>query len=202
MKNHDSKIIYNIPEEISGLGCASYFIGFGLIIVLLVCAIPCVLIDKNWLADSLELIISSGIFVILAFGFIFVVCPTFFFVRFLMELIRTHRNRQKFYSTPNIKYIQLNNDTIDFKNTIDKNDFSINKSEIKQVILTGSVKTVMGISAQGTPKPVTYVEDLTLTIQTNNEHYVIYPASREMDTTEQIKFYKSYFDNFDVVMQK
>ena len=200
MKNTDLTIISNIPEKISGLGFKAHFIGFSLYIALLICSIPCVLVDNTWIKDSIDLIVSSGIFVILSFIFIFILCPLYFFIRFIMEVSRTIKNRNKFYSEPNIEYIKLNNDEIYFKNTHSDKDIKIKKSDITRALLNGDVKTTMGISFAKTPKTSTYIENLVLTIKTNNENYTIFPKIYDNDTLkQQIAFYKSYFENIDVL---
>ena len=212
MKDIDFTTIYNIPEEISGLGYKSHLIGLCLFIALFVCAIPCVLIDENWIKDSIGLVTQSGILVTLGISFIFILCPLYFFIRFVMEIIRTIKSRHVFYSTPNIEYIKLNSDEIFFKNTCPNYDFSIKKSDIISVILDGKVNSVSGIKKSGTPHVTTFVEKLTLTIKTANESYTIYPQIKRkqlpkgmiiLDEFEllknQIEFYKNYFDNFYVL---
>jgi len=80
------------------------------------------------------------------------------------------------------------------------------------VILNGEVKSVLTITKNGTPRVTTYVEKLTLTIKTANESYTIYPQIKLKDLSkkelvideiellkQQIAFYKSYFDNIDVL---
>ena len=204
--------IYNIPEEISGLGCGSHFIGLCLFAALIICAIPCILIDDTWIKDLLELVMSSGILITLAWAFILIICPIYFFIRLIMELIRYQRAKQKFYSIPNIEYIQLNNNEIFFKNTCPNNDFTIKKQDIVHVILDGKVKSVKYLKATYTPGVVTYVENLTLTIKTATKSYTIHPHIKSkhipkeelvIDEIEllkrQIAFYKGYFDNIDVM---
>ncbi|MDE6139005.1 MAG: hypothetical protein K2F57_06005, partial [Candidatus Gastranaerophilales bacterium] len=61
MKDTYFTTIYNIPEGISGLGCGAHLIGFFLLPALIICAIPCILIDDTWIRDFLELLTSSGI---------------------------------------------------------------------------------------------------------------------------------------------
>ncbi|MBR1424140.1 hypothetical protein IJ579_01100 [bacterium] len=211
MKDSYFTTIYNIPEEISGLGFIAHFIGFCLFPALIICAIPCVLIDDTWIKDSIELIISSGILVTLGCIFILIICPIYFFIRFVMEFFRYKKAKQKFYSTPNIEYIKLNDEEIFIKNTYPKLDFSIRRSDIVNVILDGKVKSVSYLKATRTPGVATYIENLTLTIKTTNESYTIYPQIKSkhipknelvIDEIEllkqQIAFYKSYFDNIDV----
>ena len=212
MSKSDFSTIYNIPEEISGLGYISHFIGFCLLPALIICAIPCILIDNTWIRDSVELIVSSGILVSLGWIFILVVCPIYFFSRFVMELFRYKKGKHKFYSTPNIEYIKLNSDDIFFKNTCPNLDFTIKKSDIVNVILEGKVKSVSYLRATHTPGVATYIENHTLTIKTTSESYTIYPqiklkqlSKKELVIDEiellkqQIAFYKSYFDNIDVL---
>lgn len=204
--------IYNIPEEISGLGCGTHFIGFCLFLTLIICAIPSILIDDTWIKDILELLTSSGILITLAWAFILIICPIYFFIRFIMELIRYKMAKQKFYSIPNIEYIQLNSNEIFFKNTCPNNDFTIEKQDIVHVILDGKVKSATYLKATRTPDVVTYVENLTLTIETATKSYTIHPQIKSkhipkeelvIDEIEllkrQITFYKNYFDNIDVM---
>lgn len=212
MKDTYFTTIYNIPEEISGLGCGAHLIGVCLLPALIICAIPCILIDDTWIRDFLELLTSSSILITLAWSFILIICPIYFFVRFIMELIRYKRCKRKFYSMPNIEYIQLNDTEIFFKNTYPDNDFTIKKQDITRVVLNGEVKSVPYLKATRTPGITTYVENLTLTINTANESYTIYPQIKSkhipkkelvIDEIEllnqQITFYKSYFDNIDVM---
>ena len=212
MNKPDFSTIYNIPEEISGLGFISHFIGFCLLPALIISAIPCILVDDTWIRDSVELIVSSGILVTLGFVFILIICPTYFFIRFIMELFRYKKCKHKFYSNPNIEYIKLNDDEIFFKNTCPNLDFTIKKQDILNVILNGEVKSVSTVTKYGTPRVATYIENLTLTIKTTNENYTIYPqikskhlSKKELVIDEfellkqQIAFYKSYFDNIDVL---
>lgn len=212
MKDTYFTTIYNIPEEISGVGCGAHFIGFCLLPALVICAIPCILIDDSWLKDTFELLASSSILIILAWFFILIICPIYFFIRSIMELIRYKRGKQEFYSKPNIEYIQLNNNEIFFKNTCPNNDFTIKKQDIIQVILDGEIKSVSNLKATRTPDVLTYVENLTLTIKTANKSYTIYPQiklkqipKRELFIDEiellkqQIAFYKGYFDNIDIL---
>ena len=212
MNKSDFSTIYNIPEEISGLGFISHFIGFCLLLALIICAIPCVLIDDTWIKDSIELLITSGILVTLGWIFILIFCPVYFFIRFAMELFRYKKCKQKFYSTPNIEYIKLNSDDIFFKNTCPNLDFTINKSDIVNVIIDGKVKSVSYLKATHTHGVAAYIENLTLTIKTNSESYTIYPQVKSKHLSkkklvndeiellkEQIAFYKSYFDNIDVL---
>lgn len=212
MKDTYFTTIYNIPEEISGLGCGAHLIAFCLLPALIICAIPCILIDDTWIKDSLELLKSSGILITLAWVFILIICPIYFFIRFIVELVRYKRCKREFYSMPNIEYIQLNDDEIFFKNTCPNNDFTIKKQDITRVVLNGEVKSVSYLKATHTPGITTYVENLTLTIKTANETYTIYPQiklkhipKKELVIDEfellkkQIDFYKSYFDNIDIL---
>ena len=94
----------------------------------------------------------------------------------------------------------MNKDELYFKNTFSDKDFKIKKSDITKVLLNGEVKTVMGISFTKKTKTSTYIENLVLTIKTNNDNYTIFPEIFDNDTLKlQIAFYKSYFDNFDVL---
>ncbi len=203
--------IYNIPEEVSGLGCAAHFIGFCLFPALIIYAKLCISIDDTWIKDFVELLTSSGILITFAWSFILIICPIYFFIRFIMELIRYKREKRKFYSIPNIEYIQLNNNEIFFKNTCPNNDFTIKKQDIINVTLDGEIKSVLCIKVTRTPQVITYVEDLTLTIKTANTSYTIHPAIKlkhipkekiVIDEIEllkqQIASYKSYFDNIDI----
>lgn len=124
MENVEINTIYNIPEALSGIGFKCHFIGLFLFILLFILGIPCLLIDKTYLQDSLQLIQDSGLFVVLAMFFIFVLCPLYFLARFFMELCRTKKARCEFYTTPNIKYITFYNNNLFFKNTIKNSDFS------------------------------------------------------------------------------
>lgn len=65
MKNIDIKTVYNVPEAVSGIGFISHFVGFCLFILLFICALPCLSIDKTWLQDLINLIQDSGLFVTL-----------------------------------------------------------------------------------------------------------------------------------------
>lgn len=200
MRNLDFTTIYNLPEKISGLGYKSHLIGLCLFVALFVCAILCVLIDGSWIKDSIGLVAQSGILVILGVSFIFILCPLYFFIRFIMEIIRTIKSRHEFYSTPNIEYIKLNDTEILFKNTNNNEDFLVNKSDITKVCLDGKVNTTMGISIKANPQTYTYIENLTLTISTHNDNYIIYPKILDINTLKkQIEFYKNYFDNFYVL---
>ena len=98
------KTIYNIPEEISGLGCIAHFIGLCLYPALGLFVIPDMFADNGLIQD----IISAGMLVTLGFAFIFIVCPIYFFVRCIMEFYRYKKCKREFYSTPNIEYIELN----------------------------------------------------------------------------------------------
>ncbi len=212
MNKSDFSTIYNIPEEISGLGFISHFIGFCLLPALIICAIPCVLIDDTWIKDSIELLISSGFLVTLSWIFILIICPVYFFIRSAMELYRYKKCKHKFYSTPNIEYIQLNDDEIFLKNTCPNHDFTIRKQDIINVIIDGEIKSVSHLKATGTPGTVTYIKNLTLTIKTAKESYTIYPQIKSKNLSkeklmldeiellkEQIAFYKNYFENVDVM---
>ena len=212
MNKSDFSTIYNIPEEISGLGFISHFIGFCLLPALIICAIPCILIDDTWIKDTIKLLTSSGFLVILGWIFILIICPVYFFIRSTMELFRYKKCKRKFRSTPNIEYIQLNDDEIFFKNTCPNLDFTINKPDIVNVILYGKVKSVSSITKFGTPRVFTYIENLTLTIKTAKKSYTIYPQIKSKNLSkgklmldeiellkQQIAFYKSYFDNIDVL---
>lgn len=203
----DFSTIYNIPEEISGLGFISHFIGFCLLPALIICAIPCILVDNTWIRDSLELITSSGILVTLGWIVILIICPIYFLIRFFMELFRYKKCKPQFYSTPNIEYIRLNEDNVFFKNTCPNYDFTIKKHDIINVILQGDVKTFSYIRHLPTPGIITYVENVTLTIKTTNESYTIYPDTKSKHIRngviellkQQIAFYKSYFTNIDIM---
>lgn len=213
MNKSDFTTIYNIPEEISGLGFISHFIGLCLFIVLFLFALPDILAEgTKWIKDIIELLTSSGILITLGWIFILIFCPVYFFIRFAMELFRYKKCKHKFYSTPNIEYIKLNSDNIFFKNTCPNLDFTIKKSDIANVILDGNVKSVSYLKATHRPEVTTYIENLTLTIKTNSESYTIYPqikskhlSKKELVIDEiellkqQIAFYKSYFDNIDVL---
>lgn len=212
MNKSDFSTIYNIPEEISGLGCIAHFIGLCLFPALGLFVIPDMFADNSWLKELIQDIISAGMLVTLGFAFIFIVCPIYFFVRCIMEFYRYKKCKQKFYSTPNIEYIKLNSDDIFFKNTCPNLDFTINKSDIVNVIIDGKVKSVSYLKATRTPGVAAYIENLALTIKTNSESYTIYPQVKSKHLSkkqlvideiellkEQIAFYKSYFDNIDVL---
>ena len=212
MKDTDFTTIYNVPDGISGRGYSSHFIAFCLLPALIICAIPYILVDDTWIKDMKELFISSGIFITFCWVFILIICPTFFFIRFIMELIRYNRCKREFYSTPNIEYIKLNNDEIFFKNTCPNRDFTIRKQDITKVFLNGKVKSVSYVKATRTLGVMTYVENVTLTIKTTNDCYTIYPQiklkhNRQKELLfyeiellkQQIAFYKSYFDNIDIL---
>lgn len=214
MKDIDFTTIYNVPEEVSGLGFISHFIGLCLFIVLFFCVLPNILIEgTKWIKDFIELLTSSGILITLGWIFILIICPIYFFIRFVMELYRYKKCKRAFYSTPNIEYIKLNSDEIFFKNTCQNYDFSVKKSDIISVILNGKVNSVSGINPTGTPRVTTFVENLTLTIKTVNDSYTICPQIKQkqlpkgviiLDEIEllkqQIEFYRSYFDNFNVLL--
>ncbi len=209
MKNNDFSTIYNIPEAISGISWSSHFIGFCLFIVLFLCAIPCILIDINYIKDFIELTVSSGFFATLGMAFIFILCPVYFFIRCIMEIFRTIKCRHKFYSTPNVEYIKLNDDNIFFKNTCKNCDFTIQKSEVESVLLDGKVNTFNNAVGKGSSRQTTYIENLTMTIKTTKGNFVIYPAIKLKQVKEffideigilkqQIQLYKNYFGNFNV----
>jgi len=216
MNNIEIKTIYNIPEAVSGIGFISHFIGFYLFILLFICTIPCFLIDKTWLQDLLNAIQDSELFVILGLSFIFVLCPIYFFVRFFMEFFRTKKAKYKFYSTPNIEYITFNDDSLFIKNTIRNNDFSLVKSEIINTEFKGIVRTIEinNVKKSGAPSVTTFIENLTLTIETKDKNFVIYPDTKikqiksintclkmmnEIDLIKlQIDLYKKHFNNFNV----
>lgn len=212
MKSIDFTTIYNIPEEISGLGFIAHFIGLCLYFALLLCIVPDLLVDDSLIKILLDSIISSGIFVILGFSFIFICCPIYFFTRFVMELVRYKTCKRKFYLEPNIEYIKLNEDEIFFKNTCSNRDFVVPKQDIIEVILDGQIKSVPFIASMGNCSLSNYVEHLTLTVKTKNEIYTICPQIKlkhvfckkpVIDKIEllkqQISFYKSYFINFNVL---
>mgnify|MGYP004657670711 FL=1 len=213
MKNVEINTIYNIPEAVSGIGFISHFIGLSLYIVLFIFEIPSLLIDKNYLQDFLKSIQDSGVFVVLGMFFIFVLCPLYFLVRFFMELCRTKMARHKFYTTPNIKYITFNNNNLFFKNTIKNNDFSIMKSEIINAELKGIVRTITATRKSGAPLVTTFIENLTLTIETKDKKFIIYPAVKINQTKKQIigneeeiiklqiDLYKKYFLYFVAVFE-
>ena len=131
-----------------------------------------------------------------------------------MELFRIINNRKDFYLKPNIKYIKLNSDKIFVKNTIDKYDLTIEKSDITDVLLRGTVKTVTGITKNKTPKITSFVENLTMTIKTEKDDYILCPQILARDYLEQgikisdidifvllkmeITFYKNYFKKVHV----
>ena len=198
------KTIYNIPEEISGLGCIAHFIGLCLFLALGPFVIPDMFADNGLIQD----IISAGMLVTLGFAFIFIVCPIYFFVRCIMEFYRYKKCKREFYSTPNIEYIELNEDEIFFKNTFASHNFTLKKQDIQNVILDGKIMSVSHLKGV-----VTYVENLTLTIKATDESYTIYPKikskkipkeERFVDEIEllkeQIAFYKSYFDKIDILI--
>ena len=212
--NYSNINIYNISESISGISYVSHFVGFSLFILLFICVIPCILIDDNWIKDMFDLIVSSGPLLIIGMSFIFILCPIYFLLRFFMELFRIINNRKDFYLKPNIKYIKLNSDKIFVKNTIDKYDLTIEKSDITDVFLSGTVKTVTGITKNKTPKITSFVENLTMTIKTEKDDYILCPQILARDYLEQgikisdidifvllkmeITFYKNYFKKVHV----
>lgn len=187
MKNIEITTIYNVPEAVSGIGFKSHLIGLCLYISLFICAIPCLIIDKTWLHDFINSILDSGLFVTLAMSFIFVLCPIYFFFRFFMELFRTKKAKFIFYSTPNIEYITFNDDNLFFKNTISNNDFSVMKSEIIDIELKGTIKTITSVKKSGTPLRVTFIENLILTIKTKDKDFEIYPDIKIKQVKRQIK---------------
>lgn len=187
MKNIEITTIYNVPEAVSGIGFKSHLIGLCLFISLFICAIPCLIIDKTWLHDFINSIHDSGLLVTLAMSFIFVLCPIYFFLRFFMELFRTKKAKSIFYSTPNIEYITFNDDNLFFKNTISNNDFSVMKSEIIDVELKGTVKTITSVTKSGTPLRVTFIENLILIIKTKDKDFEIYPDIKIKQVKRQIK---------------
>lgn len=75
------KTIYNIPEEISGLGCIAHFIGLCLFPALGLFVIPDMFADNSLLKGLIQDIISAGMLVTLGFAFIFIVCPIYFFCK-------------------------------------------------------------------------------------------------------------------------
>ena len=196
MKNIDFTIIKNIPEKISGQGILGYSLGLLLYVVLFLFELPCMLIDQSWLKDTVDIIIQSGFFVITGCAIIFIFFPLYYLIRLIMETIRTIRNRRAFYTTPNILYIKLNENDVFFKNTIGANDFSLRKSDINKVLLSGTITTQTAPGRSGGRK-ITYVKDLELNIETTYDKYTIFPPIYSNKTIDQqIRFYESYFNDF------
>ena len=104
-----------------------------------------------------------------------------------MELFRTKKAKSIFYSTPNIEYITFNDDNLFFKNTISNNDFSVMKSEIIDIELKGTIKTITSVKKSGTPLRVTFIENLILTIKTKDKDFEIYPDIKIKQVKRQIK---------------
>ncbi len=199
MKNIDFTTIYNIPEEISGLGFKAHFIGLCLFFALFICAISCVLVDETWIKDLFDLIISSGIFVILGFSIILILCPLYFLARFVMEIFKFIKAKKTFYSTLNIKYIKLENELLKFVNTIDNNNFNVSKSEVQHVILSGEIHTF--ISPAKFYKAFTYIEKLKMRIILKNTEFTIYPNITEHNIVDFIIFLNNYFGSFELLFK-
>lgn len=200
MENSKFTTIDNVPEKLSGLGYGAHFLGICLFLALIVCEIPLFVVDgTSWIKEIIEVILSSGIFIILGMFFIFIFCPIYFLIRFLMEFFKCQKSRWEFYSNPNIKYIKLYDDEIFFKNTCSNHDFTIKKRDIVEVILEGKVIRVSDINdVAGIYKPKVYITNSTLTIKTKNQQYTIYPNITKIK--RQINFYESYFNNFHVLL--
>lgn len=202
MKDIEIRTIYNVPEVVSGIGYISHFIGLCLYIFLFVFNVFAYGFDiqelQAGLKADLQLIQDSGLFVILGMSFIFILCPIYFFVRFFMELFRTKKAKYKFYSTPNIEYITFNDDNLFFKNTIKNNDVLIKKSDIIDVELKGIVRTITGVKKSRTPLETTFIEHLTLTIETKDEKFVIYPNIKVEQIKRQLKNIISYIEIMDI----
>ena len=87
---NDNYRIYNLPEEISGVGVIAHFIGLLLFIVLYVAGWYLQThVDNTMFQDLLDTVVSSGIVITIALGIIFIVCPIYFFIRIIMEFVRT-----------------------------------------------------------------------------------------------------------------
>lgn len=213
MQDSQFKTIYNIHESVSGLGCISHFIGVCLFLFFGFFVISDILTDNTMFKVLIQDVISAGLLVTLGIAFIFVVCPIYFFVRFVMEFYRYKKCKREFYSKPNIEYIELNEDEIFFKNTFADHNFTLKKYDIKNVILKGKIMSVSYLKATHTLGVNSYVENLTLTINTSDESYTIYPQIKSnkisidecfLDQIEllkqQIAFYKSYFDKIDILI--
>ena len=202
MKEIDFSTIYNIPEGLSPSRCIANFLGCSLYIGLMIVVIPDILGNTTIFRDLIETIISCGIWVTLGWIFILIICPIYFFIGFIIELYRYKKFRKDFYSTPHIEYIKLNSNGVFFKNTCKNHDFIIRRSEVTEVVLNGNIKPYTSTSGFDT----TSVENLTMTIKTQNNTYTIYPqikyeqVKRYIDPIDllqhQIAFYKGYFNNF------
>lgn len=203
----DSKFttIYNVPEYISGIGAVSYFLALCFYVVLFFCTIY--QDSTDGIFDLIKLIISSGFLITLSWAFILIICPIYFFIRFIMELYRYYNSKHKFYSTPHIEYIKLYENELFFKNTCDNLHFSLKKSDIINATLDCDIHLGAEIKDR-------YFENLKLTIHTVDKSYTIYPRfkfSKQQKSQflfdihgvkylkQQIAFFKNYFNNFQVL---